>query len=270
MTALMRISMALLLSTLPVLTIAQAQDDLAEETLEIRRYTVEMIIFRYAQDVSTGSEIFDLEKRAEPDLTLDEEPVLIDGEALEEIEPVSRIYRDIEFTLLSRDELTMGEIMSRLQRLDVYKPLMHFGWTQATWPDESTLPIELSRLGRPPSELSGTLRLYLSRFLHLVVDLELDAPDESRSSAAPSSYGDYRSFDESSIDESRSRNGRYDFEPPPPVRYHINENRIFKSGDLRYFDHPKFGVLAKITRVDDEPEEALDPPDTELLGYPAQ
>jgi hypothetical protein len=37
-----------------------------------------------------------------------------------------------------------------------------------------------------------------------------------------------------------------------PVRFRIFENRIFKSGDLRYFDHPKFGVLAKITR-DEEP-----------------
>jgi hypothetical protein len=265
MMALMRISMAVLLSTLPLLTIAQAQDDLAEETIEIRRYTVEMIIFRYAQDVSVGSEIFDLAKRGEPDLAPDEEPVLIDGEVLEEIEPVSRIYRDIEFTLLPRNELTMGEIMGRLRRLDVYEPLMHFGWTQATWPDESTLPIELSTMARPPSELSGTLRLYLSRFLHLVVDLELDAPGTRGRSEATSNYGDYRS-----VDESGSRNERYDLGPPPPVRYHINENRIFKSGDLRYFDHPKFGVLAKITRVEGEPEEILDSSDTELLGYPAQ
>jgi hypothetical protein len=38
------------------------------------------------------------------------------------------------------------------------------------------------------------------------------------------------------------------------VRFRIAEDRIFKSGDLRYFDHPKFGVLAKISRVE-EPED---------------
>ena len=54
------------------------------------------------------------------------------------------------------------------------------------------------------------------------------------------------------------------------MRYAIREDRIFKSGDLRYFDHPKFGVLAKITRVEEEPEEALESAETELLGYPAQ
>ena len=46
-----------LLLLLPILA-AVAQDETAEEEQEIRRYTVEMIIFKYAQDVSTGSEIF--------------------------------------------------------------------------------------------------------------------------------------------------------------------------------------------------------------------
>ena len=265
MMALKRIFLALLLSTLPALTVVQAQDDLAAETIEIRRYTVEMIVFRYAQDVSIGSEKFGLEEQAEPDSTSDESPVVSDGELLEEIEPVSRIYRDTEFTLLPEDELTMRDIMSRLERLDVYKPLMHFAWTQATWPDEDTLPIELSTMGQPPAELSGTLRLYLSRFLHLVVDLELEAPGERARSAEVLNYGDYRS-----LDESGSRNEPYKFGAPPPVRYAIREDRIFKSGDLRYFDHPKFGVLAKITRVEEEPEEALESAETELLGYPAQ
>ncbi len=265
--ALMRISLALLLSMLPALAAVQAQDNLSEETVEIRRYTVEMIVFRYAQQVSAGSEKFNLEKQAAPGL--DEDPVLVDGELLEEIAPVSRIYRDIEFTLLSRDQFTMGKVMSRLERLDAYEPLMHFAWTQATWPDEGTLPIELSTMGRTPPGLRGTLRLYLSRFLHLVVDLELEAPRKLARPDAGSedmlSYGDYRSIDESGL-----LNEPYDFGSPQPVRYHIDENRIFKSGELRYFDHPKFGVLAKIMRVENEPEEPREPEESELLGYPAQ
>lgn len=265
--ALMRISLAILLSLLPALATLQAQDGLDEETVEIRRYTVEMIVFRYSQQVSAGSEKFDLQKQAMPEP--DDEAVIIDGELLEEIAPASRIYRDIEFTLLRNDDLTMGEIMSRLERLDAYEPLMHFAWTQATWPDEDTLPIELNTFGRTPPELSGTLRLYLSRFLHLVVDLELEAPRESARPDAASedmlSYGDYRSIDESGL-----LSEPYDSRSPRSVRYHISENRIFKSGDLRYFDHPKFGVLAKVVRVEDESEEALEPEDSELLGYPAQ
>ena len=39
-----------------------------------------------------------------------------------------------------------------------------------------------------------------------------------------------------------------------------------KNGELRYFDHPKFGVLAQVSRVEEEEP----PEDSELLGYPIQ
>ncbi len=40
-----------------------------------------------------------------------------------------------------------------------------------------------------------------------------------------------------------------------PVRYRISEDRIFRNGELRYYDHPRFGVLARITRFEEqEPE----------------
>ena len=54
-----------------------------------------------------------------------------------------------------------------------------------------------------------------------------------------------------------------------PVHYRIQEDRIFKSGETRYFDHPKFGVLAKITRWEEAEPEELDEEflgETELLG----
>jgi hypothetical protein len=52
----------------------------------------------------------------------------------------------------------------------------------------------------------------------------------------------------------------------PPVFYRISEDRILRSGELRYYDHPKFGLLAKVTRVEEEEE----PDQGELLGYPVQ
>jgi hypothetical protein len=35
---------------------------------------------------------------------------------------------------------------------------------------------------------------------------------------------------------------------------------------LRYYDHPKFGVLAKITR-EETPDESEEEPEEELLGF---
>ena len=40
-----------------------------------------------------------------------------------------------------------------------------------------------------------------------------------------------------------------------------------KNGELRYFDHPKFGVLAKITRVEEPEAGELEP---QLIGQPGQ
>ncbi len=251
----MRIPLALLLIVLPF-TAVRAQDEVTDEVPEIRRYTVEMIIFKYAQAVSIGTEIFPADQPVVQDPVFDDDPMPIEEEPLEEI---PRYYRDVDFVLLEEDEYTMGDILSRLRRLDVYEPIMHFGWTQVTWPDEETLPIELDAMGRRPDDLDGTLRLYLSRFLHLVVDLELDAPESDQSTDSRTSYGEYRSATDYS-----------DFGGPRPVRYRINENRILRSGELRYFDHPKFGVLARVTRVEDESEESVDPMETELLGYPVE
>ena len=48
-------SLLSLLLALPAM--AQEPEDNAEEE-EIRRYTVEIIVFKYAEDVSSGSEVF--------------------------------------------------------------------------------------------------------------------------------------------------------------------------------------------------------------------
>lgn len=221
------------LMALPLLlsaAMAQAtQDTTAEE--ELRRYTVEMIIFSYAQDVSAGSEIF----------VPDEPPPAAQPDVFE-FDPYDPVHSEIplqpdiaaedtdsppyEFVMLDEDDYTLGDIMEQLQLLDSYQPLMHFGWTQPTRPEADTEPLELQTLATPPAGLEGTLTLYLSRYLHLVVDLQLDA-------AAP---------DDDDVLQSL------------PVRYRIQENRIIRNGELRYFDHPKFGVLAKIMRVEEQPE----------------
>lgn len=238
---------------------AGAQDDEAPEIQEIRRYTVEMIIFKYAQDVGTGNEIFAGDE-PDPDDALLDAGTLTDSQRPARSRP--RSARDVEFALLPRDDYTMGDIMSRLRRLDAYSPVMHFGWTQVTLPEEETQAIRLSSMGRLPAGMDGSLTLYLSRFLHLVVDLQLDAPNTANDNGARggsvSSYGDYGTSNEFG-----------DIGRRGPVLYRINENRILRSGELRYFDHPKFGVLAKVSRVEESAEDTNLTNDTELLGYPA-
>jgi hypothetical protein len=139
--------------------------------------------------------------------------------------------------MLDSSDFTLDDAYQHLRRLDAYAPLLHFGYTQVTYPDQKTEPLPLSAFVTPPAGLEGSLNLYLSRFLHLAVELKLEEPGSGSVS-------------------------------PYPVLYTISEDRIFRSGDLRYFDHPKFGVLAKITRVEEsKPSPAETQNDGELLGY---
>lgn len=209
--------------------------DIDPDEPEVRRYTVEVIVFLYAQDVSTGSEIF---PRNEPGPAVPPEngDILFAEESPAESAPPTGPLPDIELVRLDRADFQLGGVMNRLKRLDVYRPVMHFGWTQATWPEEQTEAIPLHRLARPPAELDGELTLYLSRFLHLVVDLRLEALQSG-------------SFD----GDARTTGGLVrEVNAQPQTFYRIQENRILKNGELRYYDHPKFGVLAKITRVEED------------------
>lgn len=205
-----------------------------EEQPVVRRYTVEMIIFSYAQNVSAGTEVF------VPDRPPAVEPGM-DGELID----ANR--RRYEILMLPKKNFTLRNIFERLDNLDAYTPLMHFGWTQPTYPPEETQARPLSSFMTPPKGLQGDLILYLSRYLHLGVNLQLDAPaaNAAQDALMLDDFGDRAMV-------------------TYPVRYRIEEDRIFRNGELRYFDHPKFGVLAKITRVEEEEVEEFE---EELLGF---
>ena len=222
----------------------------------LRRYTVEMIIFEYAEDVGLGSEVF-LPERIEPVLDVAD---IVPDDPVDEVSEAGlgdeqEIELDLGIQTLARDDLTMHETLERLERLDAYRPLMHFGWSQLTVEKDQSPELPLARFGSPPPGLDGDLQLYLSRFLHLVVDVSRLAPE----GALPlqtnrSTFEPPRSrFDN---DTERATFGRDYVVQYEPLRYRIREDRIMKNGETRYFDHPKIGVIAKVTRVEenDEPE----------------
>ena len=248
-------------------TAAAAQTAFEPAEAEYPRYTVEVIIFEYAEAVSAGTEQFlpDEPLPSTVDEAAGQEPVFGDtvAQAMPEQEAPAEDQEAYpagpEFILHPEEELSLTDVAGMLERLDVYRPLMHFAWTQVTRPEEETQPIELRALAPPPEGLDGSFTLYLSRYLHLVVDLRLEQSSPAGGSIVI--YDPVAGFGDSRSTASYGEMG------PAPVRYRITEDRIFKNGDLRYFDHPKFGVLAKITRVE-EPE--LDELEPELIGQPGQ
>ena len=94
------------------------------------------------------------------------------------------------------------------------------------------------------------MSLYLSRFLHLVIDLALEEPDRDGTTAD-------RPY-EPSYD---TRRDSYAYGLPivqPATYYRISEDRIMRNAEVRYFDHPKFGVIARVERIEAPAEDDLD------------
>lgn len=262
-------------------TRAAAQQDVVPFSDE-PRYTVELIVFRYREDGSAGNEIF-----------VPDKPTLVpDAEELDQAAPTQNVFTDtpenpanppgveampeeeltegelageeqpekrerIELHLLEEGDPAMDEIFRKLERLDAYEPIMRAAWTQTTPAKGASPAVHLRALGEPPAGLDGSITLYLGRFLHLVVDLALDANEGgARGTSATDrlvAYGDERAVD----NYGREEYGRL---LNQPVRYRILEDRIMKTGEVRYFDHPRFGVVAKITRpplVEELPDDAV-------------
>jgi len=275
---------------------ALAQDtELVEEPVDVRRYTVEMLIFAYEQSVSGGSEIFmpdepppfefgedgDLidfilgdgavpAEAAEPDLPELTEVELIVRQRLEDVD------ERYAFVMLPEEDFVLLDVVAGLDELDAYITLMHFGWTQPMYSAEETEVRPLGSFATPPEGLEGNLSLYLSRYLHLAIDLQMDsttldemaASEEFQKLLDPEASGEEEVSDRYNFGDGIYEIGVDDMGDDGivtyPVRYRIEEDRIVRNGELRYYDHPRFGVLAKITRVEEpEPEEF----EEELLGY---
>ncbi len=131
-----------------------------------------------------------------------------------------------------------GELASLHRRLAgraEYRPLLHVIWVQPAETDGPTPLIDLSALRPGSDELVGQVRLSRTRFLHLHLDLEFLAPDRGPALPLPVGGGE--------LPEVRLL----------VPRYRIDESRRMRSGEVHYFDHPAFGVIATVQPVERPP-----------------
>ncbi|MEE3197172.1 MAG: CsiV family protein [Pseudomonadota bacterium] len=128
------------------------------------------------------------------------------------------------FRLLQPDELELTGSYARLRAIDAYTPLFHSGWVQEGPPEEEAQPVDVTLLGS--ANPKGTITLYLSRFLHLIIDLRYYAETWRLPGAVPAQIE------------------LKELELVP--RYELALERRIRSGQLNYFDHPAFGVLVVI------------------------
>lgn len=102
-----------------------------------------------------------------------------------------------------------------------FRILAYYSWIQSADAKSASKPVRIrGTSGKNPGELDGSLRLYLSRYLHL--DLNLGYQDNAGDGALSAGGNDM-------------------------ITYRINEQRRIKSQETHYFDHPKFGALVRLT-----------------------
>jgi hypothetical protein len=102
-----------------------------------------------------------------------------------------------------------------------YRVLAHQHWQQTIDPKTVAMPVRVAAAN--PAELDGTIRFYMSRHLHLDVNLLFR---ETPTGADPSGT----------------------------VVYRLSEQRKLKSQETHYFDHPKLGVLVRVMPLEKEKE----------------
>lgn len=281
MTTLARRFTAACAAAMLLVQIAGAQEAPGEEPP--RRYTVELIVFAYDESVSSGNEVFVPEappaerlpeygdRAADPAFPEDLPETYGDARAApfpidppdDLREPAERAddaagasltdrppaRQWIELELHAEQQPRMNEIYGRLVDIDAYRPLMRAAWTQTTHARDEAPALHLQSLGSAPPGLDGTVTLYAGRFVHLVLDLALDAAPDDAPAEAVLYRGDGRRADDYAADPFGA-----------PLRYRLEEDRIMRVDDVRYFDHPRFGVIARVT----VPEDAEPPVEGEL------
>ena len=177
------------------------------------------------------------------------------------------------YQLLPDAELNLRSQEIKLSSSERYYPLLHVAWRQPVLSEEEAKEVHIyshmdevqtddlqassDSLAIPPSSesfmyqiatdnepplrvIDGTVTVTLGKYLHLDTDLlyRIQAEDTNEFSI----FG-FRSRDET------------------PDVFRMHESRRMRSGELHYFDHPLFGMLALITPYQ-LPEQELDKAET--------
>lgn len=109
----------------------------------------------------------------------------------------------------------LAAVAAALQNDPRYRLLTHRRWVQAADNKPASAPVLMRTDNR---EIDGHVRFYMSRFLHVEVNLAFQPQVAVLGGIEPT-----------------------------PAPYRLSEQRRVKSQELHYFDHPKFGALVRIT-----------------------
>ena len=205
---------------------------------------IEIIIFEYLDHNSSGNEVFNkieenyqLEKEI-PNNQNQEDTSIEVGLLTSEFKEVSislvPTARQIALKISQRKSLNMSAIYNRLNRLRVYEPVIWGGWEQRLTNEQNAFPVNLRSIKNTLGKFDGNIKFYESSGGRLRLSVDIEMYEKIEISANESDGELYEQLINT---------------------YKISNDKEMRYDELRYFDHPKFGLIAKIQKQ--EPSELI-------------
>lgn len=126
-----------------------------------------------------------------------------------------------DVSVLPAGAFRLDAVAARLKESGRYVPIAEAAWTQLASPWGRPIAIPLASLGIVAPGLEGTLALERGEFLHLTVHLAYTLDDPAPGLGAA-----------------------------PGTVFVLDQTRRVRLEERNYFDHPAFGVIAVVTRVE--------------------
>ncbi|MEE8389055.1 MAG: CsiV family protein [Acidiferrobacterales bacterium] len=167
-----------------------------------KTYEIEVMVFQNIQNELEGNELW-INERINPELV--------------------DIDKAVEIRSAPSEESDLTNARAVLDADGNYRLLTHKQWVQNADPQSDA---RLIRLTTENGELDGTIKFFVSRFLH--VDLNLIFQQKISNSF----------FLAGNTDDLQR------------IAYQLRERRRIRSNEVQYFDHPKFGVLVLVKQIE--------------------
>ena len=167
---------------------------------------------------------------------------------------------------LSAENYKLADSAAHLRYSPNYKLLAHFGWTQRSLSKRQALPIRIISHQFSDSLIpDGEIKLYVSRYLHMLVDLSAsqceytekqiegvsDKTLDEQLESGMSKQEIQAEMEKSNI----ASNNMADSNQCINKVYQFKQNRKMRSRELHYIDNPVFGLLVYVTPLSVTKEE---------------
>lgn len=222
-------------------------------------YIVEVLLFRQLNKQGMQDEYWS--RPEDQGLTGKTNPLTEDTPALAEYNLSSHQFLPLRKGIgaLSREHYKLADSAANLRYSPNYRLLAHFGWTQRSLSRRYALPVKITADNISDSLLpEGELKLSVSRFLHLEVNLASSHCEPQSQPSADKQSQTEQAVTDKTLDQKLAQG----ITPESAVEaeaqilsaghcinkvYRFKQNRKMRSKELHYLDNPVYGLLVYVT-----------------------